>query len=605
MTHLRYRIASALAAAVCIAIARESYCLCVERSFRSPLLLMTLVSAVTVGAALAVLAVAPARWWSGLIEMLKRFAGKIPTGPLPTGGAASRLLFAAGAVTFLLMAVHFVRLQQSYSDDDQAAYLSTAGEIHDSGGIPALVAQMFRGDYEEANRHPLYIALLSFRPTFEGGKVLSASIGAVSLGLLTWLAVLRFGAPVAAVFCILLATNFAFCRLSSMVVCEGLMLLFGGVIWLFSIPRGPRNATETQSQDVCRPGAIHPLCVGALLALAYLSKGTGIVLLVGYLVWYFLPGNASSKRGAERVPLLPRLAARGRPLVLLLLAWVLVASPLLVRNVRRYGRPLFNVNSYLLFVDAYQDPVRLHEETTLADAASRYFQTHSPGDILWRELRGLAWEIFIFCRSLGPTPLDDSRILFGIPLCLLAAIGAFTVHRRALALYAVWLLLYVVLLAWYVPIAAGERFLMPLLAPTLTLASIGIVRSGQWLGNGARRMPTVGAAAGVLWCVTWLLSTYLSTSLPERVDRGRSPAGSEQRVDEGSHTRTAQHDQNGHQEQYENDRRKPPFLVRGQKQQELAEYSNLASRGLLFELFGLLRLVGFDRFVHDFILEFV
>jgi hypothetical protein len=249
--------------------------------------------------------------------------------------------------------------------------------------------------------------------------------------------------------------------------------------------------------------------------------------------------------------------------VFVLLAWILITSPLLVRNVRRYGGPLFNVNSYLLFVDEYQDPVRLHEETTLANAAKRYFERHSLGDILWREVRGLAWEAFIFFRSLGPTPLDDSRILFGVPLCLLAGIGAFTVWRGALALYAVWLLLYVVLFAWYVPIAAGERFLMPLLAPTLTLASIGVVRAGQWLADSARRVASAGVAAGVLWCATWLLSTYLSTSLPQRVD-------SKQRVNEGSHARTAQHDENRHQKQYENDRRKPPFLVRGQKEQEFA-----------------------------------
>jgi hypothetical protein len=35
--------------------------------------------------------------------------------------------------------------------------------------------------------------------------------------------------------------------------------------------------------------------------------------------------------------------------------------------------------------------------------------------------------------------------------------------------------------AWYLPIAAGERFLMPLLLPTFAFIGLGLARAGQLL----------------------------------------------------------------------------------------------------------------------------
>src|SRR5690606_28434417 len=73
-------------------------------------------------------------------------------------------------------------------------------------------------------------------------------------------------------------------------------------------------------------------------------------------------------------------------------------------------------------------------------------------------------------------PLDDARVLFGLPLALCAVVAVVAHPRREHGLLAAWLAVCLPLFAWYIPVAAGERFPLPLLAPLLMLAADGIVR---------------------------------------------------------------------------------------------------------------------------------
>src|SRR5690606_20222096 len=108
--------------------------------------------------------------------------------------------------------------------------------------------------------------------------------------------------------------------------------------------------------------------------------------------------------------------------------------------------------------------------------ARAYWQSHTLGDIAQREITGVVWEAFILLRMLGPYPLDDSRVLFGLPLAACALIAIAARPRPEHLLLAIWTGLFMGVFAWYVPIAAGERFLLPLLAPVLLCASEGFVR---------------------------------------------------------------------------------------------------------------------------------
>ena len=176
-----------------------------------------------------------------------------------------------------------------------------------------------------------------------------------------------------------------------------------------------------------------------------------------------------------------------RQLAVFIAIWVAVASPLLVRNFVRYGSPFHNVNSWLLFVDQYSNPVALSESQSIGEAATGYLETHSLLDIVKREATGLFWEAFIIVRSLGPPPLDDARVLPGGVIALLAVLGWLVSRDPAKWLLLIWLGLCVPMFAWYVPVAAGERFALPLLVPILCFATEGAIHVAGRISEKCRQ----------------------------------------------------------------------------------------------------------------------
>jgi len=461
------------------------------------------------------------------------------------------------AAALVLVLIRYYPLQQDPWDDDQGAFLLTARDIHDAGGFGWLWSALFRGEFAEANRHPLFLALLSFRPTFEAGKFLSLGIAVVTLVLTTAMTARRIGWLGAGIFCMLLATNYEFCFHATRVVCEILIVFLSGVLWLWQVPtrrkdngelnvvgslggRDPnattsgrddhhmeelssagkppesskvRNAANGSGHGVT--GLLWAALAGGLLGLLYLTKGTGLLLFGGYILWlvaarfWSVPTSpdAVGRRQSRRYFLL-RIG-------LVSVAFLLVSSPLLVRNVRRYDSPFYNINSLLLFADRYEDIDQyLGEGTTTREAARQFLEHHSVVDIVRREVSGLVWETFIILRSLGPTPLDDSRVLFGLPLAGIAVLTMLSRRSAADGLLLSWGAILWVMFAWYVPIAASERFILPLLVPLLYLASEGIVRAFGALPSAALRLlPWV---VGV-WVVVWVTATYLSATLGARL----------------------------------------------------------------------------------------
>ncbi|MCA9055234.1 MAG: hypothetical protein KDA75_15445, partial [Planctomycetaceae bacterium] len=255
---------------------------------------------------------------------------------------------------------------------------------------------------------------------------------------------------------------------STRVYAESLLMLCSLGAWisagrLLDVERPASHASESH-----RSGVALASITGGLLALAWLAKGTGLLLLAGTLAAVLVAAVRSSPTAGWRRGLVR--------CVLILTAFVAVGSPLLIRNLRRFGSPFYNVNSQLLFVDEYADPAALAAEQTTSEAARGYWATHTVGQMLWREAHGCVWETYILLRSLGPAPLDDGRILFGFPIGLLALLGLLTSPRFPGKLTGVWTLLLWLMFAWYVPIAAGERFLIPLLIPLLLAAAVGMAR---------------------------------------------------------------------------------------------------------------------------------
>ena len=447
------------------------------------------------------------------------------------------LIVAAGAA-FLAIAAHLGPLQVLANNSDQGAYLQTAAEIQQDGGPLRLVANLVTGRFSEANRHPLYLALLSLWPMPLGGQLLSVAFGLLAIGGLAPLIMRKFGASVAAVYCTLLATNFACCYASTLVMCESLMVLLATAGWLwFGLPE---TEWHLRNRDAGEPGGVSPRTpsmksrgadaarltssriemqsqfgAGCCWGMLYLTKGTGLLWLAGYCVWLVVspnrvPADSDSKEGCST-------SARGRflhivvSLLLVMAGWAFISSPLLVRNGLRFGSLTYNVNSWLLFVDEFKDPTALAETMSLGEAARQYWQSHSVRQIAERGAMGLVWETFILIRSLGPAPLGESRVLFGAPLLGLAVLGMLAERRVHVLLLPIWLAICLPVFGWYVPVAAGERFILPLVPPLLMFASIGVVRLAHlWQRERASLLIASGCVG---WLIVWTALTLRLSKL--------------------------------------------------------------------------------------------
>lgn len=367
---------------------------------------------------------------------------------------SGKWLVVLGAGLFTLNSYWVLNHQDPPDDDDQMAYLITAREIHNSGGLPVLWRDLWSGQFSESNRHPLPLALQSLYPTVEFGRLVACLSAAGLMGLTLILVWRRFGPLTAGLLAVLLGSNGAWVYHTPRLVCECQLTGICGLAWLDLARRG-----ETLSWG----GSLR---IGLLIGLAWLTKGTGLLLLAAVAIsqawlWYS-EGDARRKR-------LLNLAG-------IVIAFVVVASPLLVRNTLQFGSPTYNVNSYLLWVDTYESPNAMAERMSLREARAAYLATHSVPVLVRREATGLAWEAFIGLRTLGPAPWEDSRVLAGLPLLVFGLLGLSATTREAAVTLLLWSGITWIVMAWYIPIAAGDRFMMPLLIPWLTLAADGLVR---------------------------------------------------------------------------------------------------------------------------------
>lgn len=411
------------------------------------------------------------------------------------------VLMGLGVAVFVGQIIVLFPQNDVFEGEDEEAYLVTASEIALSGGSIDFLKSLYSGEFPEANRHPLYLWLLSGSPQFGSGKFLSALLGLWTMGMVLGLCLQRqLGWLRAGIVCVLLGANSAWGRFSVTVGCEVLMVGLVACVWFQFFgerfrgnlePEESESAAEDKTASTIRDDLL-TAWVAILFALIWLTKGTGLLLTVGFVSWLLLKALriVPSPLGGERTRW-----KTARQLAVFIAAWAAVASPLLVRNLARYGSPFHNVNSWLLFVDEYSNPVALSESQSIGGAAADYLETHSLLDIVQREATGLFWEAFIIVRSLGPPPLDDARVLPGGVIALLAVLGWLVSRDPAKWLLLIWLGLCVPMFAWYVPVAAGERFALPLLVPILCFAAEGAIHVAGRISEMRRQSSEANGSA--------------------------------------------------------------------------------------------------------------
>jgi hypothetical protein len=210
--------------------------------------------------------------------------------------------------------------------------------------------------------HPLLPALvapfaekqLSY---FAKAKLVNIAIGAVTFWVIAWVGLHLVGPT--ATFLTLAAFSPGLSNKSAEFTAEPLLLLLT-VLTFYWLVRGfeqPKFWTMA----------------GISAGLAYLTKGSGLLLPIAYALTVF--------RGAPKMVLTPRFW-------LFPLAFVLVASPLLVYNWQVFGSPIFNTNTaHVIWLDYTEEQMIMFDKGP--PTMFSYIATHSLGDILYRLFKGL------------------------------------------------------------------------------------------------------------------------------------------------------------------------------------------------------------------------
>jgi hypothetical protein len=192
---------------------------------------------------------------------------------------------------------------------------------------------------------------------FAKAKLVNVAIGTLTFWVIAWVG-LRLIGP-ASTFLALVAIAPGLSNKSAEFTAEPLLLMLV-VLTFYYLVRGFEQS---------RFWAF----AGASAGLAYLTKGSGLLLLLAYALTVF--------RSAPKLVLTPHFW-------LFPLVFVLVAAPLLAYNWQVFGSPIFNYNTaHVIWLDYTEEQMIMFDKGL--PTISSYLATHSLADILHRLLRGL------------------------------------------------------------------------------------------------------------------------------------------------------------------------------------------------------------------------
>jgi hypothetical protein len=243
---------------------------------------------------------------------------------------------------------------------------------------------------------------------------------------------------------------------------------------------------------------------GACAGLAYLTKGSALLLLIAYAASVLR--IAPKWIGHLRIWYFPA-------------AFLLVSSPLLLYNWQLYGWPFFNYNTaHVIWLDSTEEQMVMFE--TAPPTMRSYIASHSVQDIARRWLTGMV-------KVRGVEWVWPFLLIFLVlPKSWLGYFGAFPAKRTMISVATTLVLTFYLPFAWSAVIQRGIRFLLPifpiiflLLADMVIFYSLRLAH-GLWPPHTRARLASV-AMGGLLaiLSVTWFVQlAWRDLQLPLAID---------------------------------------------------------------------------------------
>ncbi|MCB9100943.1 MAG: glycosyltransferase family 39 protein [Anaerolineales bacterium] len=310
-------------------------------------------------------------------------------------------------------------------------------------------------------RHMLLpLTLSTFASTdwvyFSTAKIMNMGFATVVLLLILFLTRRSFNPTVALMVMTLVAFNRGYWKTMTRVISEPLLLIFIVLAYYFWYTGARKDSTR------------HFWLMGAMIGLAYLTKGTAQLLLICFLGWVVLTGYWR----------------RWRMLVGVLAAYLLAASPLLIYNTITWGTPFYNYNSsHAFWYDDWNDSYIAPDKNL-----STFLATHTIGDIVNRFISGMTYLFNSQGEVISPA----------IVLLLLVAAGALYLFtwikspdraplavfktmdarlRNNLLIPVVVIPIWLIFFAWFAPVSNFPRHVIPVVPLISVVVSLIFYRA--------------------------------------------------------------------------------------------------------------------------------
>lgn len=225
-------------------------------------------------------------------------------------------------LNFTLLGIGYINDNTNPEDFDTTAFLGDANLIKNNGGIKNFLKLCINGTYKQANQHPMYTLLLSTFATRDISFFVNAKIASLAVGffLLLFMFILIshiYGDLCASIAVLGMIFNVTFLRWSTLVACESLLMLFS-FLCIFFILQGFEDNKNW-------------IWAGTFAGLSFMTKGTGLFLIPGFFIVILLIYKFS--------------IFKNKYFYAFIAMFIIVSSPLILRNVIVYKNPFYNTNT--------------------------------------------------------------------------------------------------------------------------------------------------------------------------------------------------------------------------------------------------------------------